>query len=166
MGSIAAAGALAALIPASALLLGAASTFTKNVLGTLGIATGDVARIRATRALVLVVAMMALALWLLAQGATIVELLLLYYNGITQFMPSFVAAFLWRRATAWGVAAGIAMGLLAVLLLSNDHVWLWGVNPGFAGLFVNVVVLVTVSLLTPRRNEPAASAASPATSTG
>ena len=41
MGFVAAAGSLAALVPATALLLGAASIFSKNVLGTFGIATSD-----------------------------------------------------------------------------------------------------------------------------
>ena len=39
-----------------------------------------------------------------------VELLLLYYNGITQFAPGVIASFLWKRATAWGVGLGIAAG--------------------------------------------------------
>ena len=52
--------------------------------------------------LVLVVAVLALIFWLDAQR-TVVELLLLYYNGITQFAPGVIASFVWKRATAWGV---------------------------------------------------------------
>ena len=64
LGFVAAAGSLAALVPASAQLLGAASIFAKNVLGTFGIATSDAHRMFATRALVLVVAALALGFWL------------------------------------------------------------------------------------------------------
>ncbi len=110
LGIVASAGALSALVPASGLLLGGASVITKNVAGdALGIATGDASRTMLTRVLVLVVALLALGLWLVAQR-TVVELLLLYYNGVTQFAPGVIATFLPRRPSAWAVAAGIAPG--------------------------------------------------------
>jgi SSS family solute:Na+ symporter len=150
LGFVASAGALAALIPASALLLAGASVITKNVAGGFGIATSDAARTRLTRALVLLVALLALAVWLTAQR-TVVELLLLYYNGITQFMPGVVAAFLWKRATAWGVAAGLAAGLAVAVPLAALNVSPWGINAGFLALAANVVVMVAVSLATLRQ---------------
>jgi solute:Na+ symporter, SSS family len=150
LGLIVAAGSLAALVPASAILLGAAGTFTKNVLGAFGIATSDVARVRATRISVLAIAIVALGFWLKEQQ-TLVELLLLYYNAATQFMPGVVAAFCWPRATAWGVAAGISAGIILALILSLSGVAPWGINAGLIALFANVAVLVAVSLATPRR---------------
>jgi SSS family solute:Na+ symporter len=152
VGLVVAAGALAALIPATALLLGAASIFTKNVLGdALGIATGDAARTLATRLCVIVVALLALGLWLTAQK-TIVEFLLIYYNGITQFAPGVIAAFIWRRVTAWGVGAGIAAGFAVAIPLTYLNLSPLGINPGFLALLANVAVLVTVSIVT--RTEP------------
>ncbi|HEY3675587.1 MAG TPA: sodium:solute symporter family protein [Candidatus Tumulicola sp.] len=150
LGLIVAAGALAALIPASAILLGAAGTFTKNVLGAFGVATDDTARVRAARISVLAIAVLALVFWLKEQQ-TLVELLLLYYNAVTQFMPGVVAAFCWRRATAWGVAAGISAGIILALILSASGAALWGINAGLIALLANVAVLVAVSLATPRR---------------
>jgi SSS family solute:Na+ symporter len=152
MGIVAGAGSLAALVPSTALLLAAASAFSKNVLGTFGVATGDAARMLATRVLVIVVAALALLLWLTEQR-TIVELLLLYYNGIVQFMPGVVAAFLWRRANVFGVAAGIAAGIVVAIAFTYDNVSIWGINPGFAGLIANVVCLLAVSLLTRRSGD-------------
>jgi solute:Na+ symporter, SSS family len=150
LGLVVSAGALAALVPASALVLGGASVITKNVAGDLfGVATGDVARTRLTRVLVLVVAVLALGVWLVARK-TVVEMLLLYYNGITQFAPGVIATFLWPRATAWGVGAGIAAGLAVALPLAALNLTPWGINPGFVGLAANVVVLVLVSLGTRR----------------
>ena len=103
---------------ASALLLGGASVITKNVAGdAFGIATSDKARTMLTRVLVLVVAVLALGVWLVA-GKTVVELLLLYYNGITQFAPGVIATFVWPRVTAWGVGAGIAVGLAVAIPLA------------------------------------------------
>ncbi len=155
IGFIAAAGALAALIPASALLLAAASVFSKNVLGEFGIATSDAARTLATRILVVLVALFALGLWL-EQQRTIVELLLIYYNGMTQFAPATIGTFVWRRITVWGVSAGIAIGLALAIVFANVNVLVWGINPGFAALAANVVVMIVVSLLTYKEKELAA----------
>ncbi|HEX3671225.1 MAG TPA: sodium:solute symporter family protein [Candidatus Cybelea sp.] len=161
LGLICAAGALAALVPASALLLGAASVITKNVAGDVfNFATGDVARTRLTRVLVLVVALLALGVWLVAQK-TVVEMLLLYYNGITQFAPGVVATFVWRRATAWGVAAGIAVGLAVAIPLAAMNVSPWGINAGFFALAANVIVLILVSLVAPRAKPPSPFQANP-----
>jgi SSS family solute:Na+ symporter len=148
LGLIAGAGALAALVPASALLLAAASVITKNVAGdAFGIATSDTARTLLTRVLVLIIAFLALGVWLTAQR-TVVELLLLYYNGITQFAPGVMASFLWRRVTAWGVAAGIAAGLTVAIPLAAINLSPWGINPGFLALVANVTVMIGVSLTT------------------
>jgi SSS family solute:Na+ symporter len=157
MGFVAAAGTLAALVPSTALLLGAASVFSKNVLGPFGVATGDAARTLATRILVVVVALLALFLWLEEQR-TIVELLLIYYNGITQFAPGTIAAFAWRRVTVWGVAAGIAGGLVLTIILANANVPVWGINSGFIALAGNVTLLIVVSLLTRKTEGPAVTA--------
>jgi solute:Na+ symporter, SSS family len=150
LGIVAGAGALAALIPASGLILAGASVITKNVAGdALGLATSDSARTLLTRILVLIVALLALGVWLTAQK-TVVELLLLYYNGITQFAPGAFATFLWRRVTAWGVAAGIATGLAIAIPLAARNMAPWGINPGFVALLANVLVMFSVSLLTRR----------------
>jgi SSS family solute:Na+ symporter len=156
LGLIAAAGALAALVPASALLLAGASVITKNVAGDIfGVATGDASRTLLTRLLVIVVALLALGVWLTARK-TVVELLLLYYNGVTQFTPGAVAAFVWKRATAWAVGAGIAVGLAVAIPLAALNIAPWGINAGFLALAANVAVMVAVSLAgrprTPLRN--------------
>ncbi len=150
LGLVAAAGALAALVPASSLLLAGASVVTKNVVGdALRMATSDAARTMLTRVLVIIVALLALAVWLVAQK-TVVELLLLYYNGITQFAPGAIGSLLTRRLTAWGVAAGIATGLAVALSLSALSIAPWGINAGFAGLAANLAVTIAVSMVTPR----------------
>jgi SSS family solute:Na+ symporter len=154
MGAVAGAGTLAALVPSSALLLAAAGVFSKNVLGDgFGIATSDSARTWATRILVIVVAVLALVLWL-EEPKTIGELLLIYYNGITQFAPGVFAALIWPRANVWGVAAGLLTGLAIAVYLANATISLWGINPGFIAVIANAVVMVVVSLLTPKK-EPA-----------
>ncbi len=147
LGFLAAAGCLAALIPASSQLLAASSIVVKNVMGDwLSIATTDRERTRATRILVLVVAGLALWFWA-SEKRTLVDLLLIAYNGIAQFFPGAVLAFAWRRTTAWGVGVGILAGMAllavsAVLKLSA----LAGLNVGFVALIVNVVACISTSL--------------------
>ncbi|HEY8296946.1 MAG TPA: sodium:solute symporter family protein [Candidatus Baltobacteraceae bacterium] len=151
LGLVAGAGCLAALLPASALLLGAAGVFAKNVLGDgLNVATSDAARTLATRIMVIVIAAMSLIFWIF-YNQTLVQLLLYYYNGVTQFMPGFVFALIWRRANAWAVGSGIVAGEIVVAyLVANPAIPTWGINPGFFALAVNVAVCVGVALLRPR----------------
>lgn len=156
LGLIAGAGCLAALVPASAQLLGAASVLSKNVLGDLfGIATADRARTLATRLLVLVIAALALLLWLVAK-ATLVDLLLLYYNGITQFMPGFAFALVWRRVNAWGVGVGIGTGMSIAAYLVHHDINFYGINPGFLALIANLAMCVGITLLGPNKEKAAA----------
>lgn len=150
LGLVAGAGCLAALLPASALLLGAASVLSKNVLGDLfGIATDDRSRTTATRVLVIVVAGMALVFWLF-YNKTLVELLLLYYNGVTQFMPGFVCGLFFRRVSAAGVALGIVGGIFVSLWLAVSGTLPFGLNAGFFGLAVNVIIVAAFAVLRPR----------------
>lgn len=151
LGIVAGAGCLAALLPASALLLGGASVLSKNVLGDLfGIATSDRARTLATRLLVMAIAVLALVFWLF-YNKTLVELLLLYYNGVTQFMPGFVFGLIWKRVSALGVGLGIGGGIAVSLWLAATGALPFGLNPGFFGLLVNVGIVAIFALAKPRR---------------
>jgi solute:Na+ symporter, SSS family len=149
LGLVASAGVLAALVPASGLLLAGASVITKNVAADgFGVATSDAAQTKLTRILVLLVALLALGVWLVG-GKTVVEMLLVYYNGISQFAPGAVATFVSTRVNAWAVGAGIATGLIVAVPLAILNLTPWGINAGFVGLLANVAVLVGVSLLAP-----------------
>lgn len=158
LGLIAGAGALAALLPASTLLLGAASVFSKNVLSdAFGLATSDRARTLSTRILVLAIATLALVLWIFAK-TSLVDLLLLYYNGITQFLPGTIFALYWPRASAWSVGLGILAGEAVAAFSLHHPIDLFGVNPGFTALVVNVAVCCAVAIAFPsarKSEEPA-----------
>lgn len=147
LGLMAGAGCLAGLIPASAQVLGAASIFSKNILGDwLGLVKSDRARMHATRIMVLVVSGLALLFWLLAK-TTLVGLNLIAYGGVTQFFPGVVFALTWRRASAAGVFAGILCGLAALVFIAATHrLTIHGISSGFFALLVNVLVCVGVSL--------------------
>ncbi|HEV2038220.1 MAG TPA: sodium:solute symporter family protein [Candidatus Eremiobacteraceae bacterium] len=147
LGLLASAGCLAALIPASSQLLAAASVVGKNVLGDwLQVATSDAARTRATRILVIIVALLALAFWAY-EKTTLVNLLLIAYSGMTQLLPGVVLAFAWRRTSAWGVGAGIVAGLVVLAVVTTRGLTtLGGLNIGFLALVANAAVCVGVSL--------------------
>jgi len=140
VGLVAAAGTLAGLIPASAQMLAAASVVSRNVVNPLGYAKTDAQQTLVTRVLVLVVAALALVFWLFA-NTTLVGLLLIAYNGITQLFPGVVFTLTGVRANAGAIAAGIIVGIavLAALALANQST-LSGINAGLVALAANALV--------------------------
>ena len=118
---------------------------TKNVAGdALGIATGDAARTMLTRILVLVVAMLALGLWLVAQR-TVVELLFFTTTASRSSrrgrcnVSSAPAVRVGRRRRA------SLAGLVVAVPLAAMNITPWGINVGLLGLVANVAVLALVS---------------------
>jgi SSS family solute:Na+ symporter len=153
LGFVAAAGCLAGLVPASVQILAAASIVSKNVLGdTLGVAKTSAAQTRATRILVLVVASFAFGFWAVAK-TTLVGLLLISYNGITQLFPGVVLSFAPVRPSAAGIAAGIVTGIAALtaFALSGKSV-VGGINIGLLALSLNILVAVVVGYARPILN--------------
>lgn len=151
LGFVCATGALCALVPSTALLLSAASIVSKNIAGDLfHIATDDRSRVMLTRAMVVAIGIFALFLWVV-YNSTLVSLLLLYYNAITQFAPAYFFGFFWNRVTTIGVAAGLVTGIALALLFAVRGISPYGINPGFLALLFNVAITVVVSLLTPKK---------------
>jgi SSS family solute:Na+ symporter len=150
LGLVAFAGCLAALVPASGQILGAASLIAKNVAGDgFGIATSDAERLRLTRILVIVVAALALTWWLVAR-TSLVGLLLIGYSGVTQFFPGVVWALRSTRPSAVAIAAGIFGGLAVVATAAAlGAPTIVGLNVGLFALLVNVAVAFGVSALRP-----------------
>ncbi len=152
LGFICAAGALAGLVPASVQVLAAASIVSKNVFADNGLVRGAAAETRLTRILVLVVALLAFGFWALAK-ATLVGLLLIGYNGITQLFPGVVLALREHRPPALAVGAGIVAGIIVLIwsAITGQSV-VAGINTGFIALAINVVVLGIVAAVVPKRS--------------
>jgi SSS family solute:Na+ symporter len=148
LGFVAAAGCLAGLVPASVQILAAASIVSKNVLAdTFGIATTDAGQTRAARILVLVVALLAFLFWVYAK-TTLVGLLLIAYNGITQLFPGVVLSFARVRPAPAGVAAGIVTGIAALAAFALAHLGVvGGINVGMVALALNFAVTILVGYL-------------------
>ena len=148
LGFVTGTGALCALVPSTALLLSSASVVAKNIAGDLfGIGLDEPGRLRITRWMVVAIGLLSLGLWLVYR-TTLVNLLLLTYNGISQFMPAYAFGAFWKRTTTAGVTAGIVVGIVLAVSLAARKQAPFGLNPGFIGLVANVLVLVGVSLIT------------------
>ncbi|HEY5339683.1 MAG TPA: sodium:solute symporter family protein [Candidatus Aquilonibacter sp.] len=151
LGFVTAAGALCALVPSTALLLSSASVIAKNIAGDLfGIGTDDRGRVLTTRLMVVAIGLLSLGLWLVYR-TTLVNLLLLTYNGISQFVPALLFGATWKRTSTVGITAGIVVGAgLAIYLAATGNAP-FGINPGFVGLVANTLVVVGVTLAAPAR---------------
>ncbi|AKS42562.1 sodium:solute symporter family protein [Wenzhouxiangella marina] len=85
-----------------------------------------------------------------AEGISLVVLLLTSYGIIAQLAPPVLAALFWSRATTPGAIAGLLAGAATALLFFFQPDWRpFGIHEGLLGLMVHVPVLVIVSLLTP-----------------
>ncbi|MGD9387359.1 MAG: sodium:solute symporter family protein, partial [Gammaproteobacteria bacterium] len=104
--------------------------------------------------LVVVLAGIVAYLFAIAEGLSLVLLLLTSYGVIVQLAPTVLAALFWRRATTAGVLAGLVAGGLATLwFFFHPEQRPLDLHEGLLGLAVHVPVLVAASLLT--RPQPA-----------
>jgi SSS family solute:Na+ symporter len=103
--------------------------------------------------MVLVIMAAALLFALRFPGA-LVNLLLIGYNGVTQFFPGVVLGLFWRRASREGVLAGLVTGIaIVVILVFGKHDPFLGMNAGFVALLANALVTVLISLAGRKRAE-------------
>ncbi|MSV34271.1 MAG: sodium:solute symporter family protein [Bryobacterales bacterium] len=148
LGAIGGAGALTAMVPASILILTAATLFAKNFYRPLfAPAMTDDQVGKLARAMVVVIGLASLYL-AISGSTTLVSLLLLGYAMVDQFLPGVVLGLFWSRTNAQGVLTGILAGCATVAaLFLGHHDPLFGWNAGFVALCVNLGATVLVSLL-------------------
>jgi SSS family solute:Na+ symporter len=149
-GLVGGAGALAAMVPAAAIVLAAATLVGRNIYRDLiRPAASPSSVLGVSRVFVLVI--MAFSLWVaIASPGLIANLLLTAYDGVTQFFPAVLLSLFWRRTSKTGVSAGLIVGVgLVLYLVISGHDPMWGMNAGFVALIANAIVLVAGSLLFP-----------------
>jgi SSS family solute:Na+ symporter len=147
LGFVGAAGAVTAMVPASILVLFASTLLAKNVY-QLGFnpRAGEESVMKLSRLMVLVISFIALLFALYFPNA-LVNLLLIGYNGVSQFFPGVVLGIFWKKVHRLGVICGLATGFgLAAFLVFGRHDPLLGMNAGFVALMVNAVITVLMSL--------------------
>ncbi|HVE06538.1 MAG TPA: sodium:solute symporter [Paraburkholderia sp.] len=173
VGVVGAAGVLTALVPGSMILTTASTLIANDIYrGLLQRDASDARVTKLARFMVPVVAVVAV-LFTLHGGETIVALLLMGYNFVTQLFPAVVCSLAARnRATKQGAFCGIAVGVLVVATTTIMHLSvgqllpflpdaLKDVNIGFVALTLNVIVFAIVSALTQPHAQAGQSRAQP-----
>lgn len=142
VGIVAIAGASAAMVPASAIVMGISTLVTRNVIGGLG-----AARQMTVNYVVIVVAIgLALAFGLVRSD--IGALLLLTYGCTTQFAPAIAIALADRvRVGAWPVGLSIIVGSLTVAVITFANIPIGSWDSGLIALAPNVIVLVVAEAI-------------------
>ncbi|MCX7973924.1 MAG: sodium:solute symporter family protein [Candidatus Aminicenantes bacterium] len=149
LGFVGAAGAVTAMVPSSVLVLFAATLLAKNVYKA-GFApqANETLVLRLSRILVLIIMIFALILAFYYPQA-LVNLLLIGYNGVSQFFPGVVFGLFWKKVTRLAVICGLLSGFgLAAILVFSGHDPFLGLNAGFIALLINTLITVIVSLIT------------------
>jgi SSS family solute:Na+ symporter len=152
MGFVGAAGAVTAMVPSSILVLFASTLLAKNVYKAgFNPRAGEETVMRLSRFMVLVITTLALILAMFFPNE-LVFLLIIGYDGVTQFFPGVVLGLFWKRVTKTAVLSGLiaGIGVVAVLIYTGHDPFL-GMNAGFVGLAVNSLITLTVSF----RKKPA-----------
>jgi len=136
LGTIAGTGCLAALLPAGAQVLAAASLISRNIVGPI---TGnrEQQRTGTTRWLVILVATMAFGLWAFA-NTTIIGLVLMGYTIIVQLLPGVIFSFLATPPKAISIGAGLIVAFLIILSSAFFQIRTFGgINIGLVALVAN-----------------------------
>ncbi|QRG70316.1 sodium:solute symporter family protein [Brevibacillus choshinensis] len=166
VGLIGAAGLLTALVPGSMLLMASAATLSKNVYSVFVPTASDQQVAKLAKYLVPVLSLISVY-FTFNGGNTIVTLLLMAYSFVTQLVPALLASFMKNQfVTKQGAAAGMSAGVILVAYITITKSTIGtlfpilpqavkDMNVGIVGLFVNVAMMVVVSLLT--RNSAASS---------
>ena len=159
VGAIGAAGLLTALVPGSMILITAGTIMSQNIYRVMAPAASDRTVSLVARSLVPVLTLVAVILTLRG-GQTLVVLLLMGYNFVTQLFPALILSLGERqRVSAASAIAGIVAGELTVVfltvtgasvatLLPGAPQMVKDLNVGFVALAVNAVVLTVVALAT------------------
>lgn len=143
------AGGLAAAVSTGAGLIQATATLTARNIVQRGLwpKASDITTAWIARSLSIVVTLICLYLALYVPSL-LVNLLLIAYSGVVQFLPGTFYAFAWKRATKAGVISGIIAGTIVVILTTFVWVNPLMINSGIWGLAVNFIVSYLVSLVT------------------
>lgn len=159
VGLIGGAGVLAALVPCSLLLMAISTLLAKNIYQVFNASVTENQLSKLVRYLVPFISLFGIYLTFKG-GNTLFSLALIAYNFITQLAPAFFASLMKKNfVTKQGAFAGIITGglLVSIMDLGNLSVseifpnvpqLIKDLNEGIIALFVNIVVLVIVSLIT------------------
>lgn len=87
-------------------------------------------------------------LFAISNSQSIIQLFLIAYGIVIQFLPLTIATLYWRRATRAGAIAGVVVGLAVSVILTFFVDPPLEIDGGLWGCLANTIVLIAVSLLT------------------
>jgi SSS family solute:Na+ symporter len=148
MGFVGAAGAVTAMVPSAILVLFASTLLAKNIYQAGFNPQAKEEKVMSLSRFLVVVIMAFALVFAIFFPNELVNLLILGYDGVSQFFPGVVLGLFWKRVTRAGVFAGIGGGIALVffLIISGRDPFL-GMNAGFVGLGLNALLTVVVSLM-------------------
>ena len=159
VGLIGGTGVLAALVPSSMLLMSISTSLAKNVYSVFTPSATENQIAKLVKYLVPLISLVGIY-FTFKGGNSLFSLALIAYNFITQLAPAFFASLMRQNfVTKHGAFAGIITGgvLVSIMELGNIKISqlfpylpqaIKDLNVGIIALFVNIVVLVVVSLMT------------------
>jgi SSS family solute:Na+ symporter len=148
VGVCAAGGALTCLLVLAVVALTIGGLASNDIIGAFrskASSNGSVAWTRVIIGACLVVSVLLTLYW----PMLMVGMINMAYFGFIQFLPGVLSIISWRRATKWGVGAGLLAGVVCVFLLNMFSIAPYGLNKGLVALVVNFIVLVAVTYMTP-----------------
>jgi SSS family solute:Na+ symporter len=147
LGIVGAAGALSAIVPMAVFMLVIGTMWGRSVF-SLHHRTASRPR-QLSQVVTLVAGGLALGMTYLFPNA-LVRLSVISYEGLAQLLPLVVIALVWRRMSLVGGVAGMAVGILVVvvLMVTGNDPWN-GINAGALALAVNLALTGVVSLARP-----------------
>jgi len=144
VGLVAGGGALTAILVMAFTALCVGGLFSKNILGILKPDLSDKSMTSITR-LVTALFLAASAVFSIYFPALMLGVIALAYSGLTQIFVSVFFGFTWKRATKWGIIAGLVVSIISIFLIKSVP---FGISKGLVGLIINFAVTIVVSLLT------------------
>ena len=71
------------------------------------------------------------------------------YFGFVQFLPGVLAIIYWRRASKWGIVAGLTVGYICIILFNMFPIVPFNINKGLVSLLANALTMGFISMLSP-----------------
>ena len=149
VGLVAGGAALTAILFMAVAALSISGLFSKNILAVVKPDLGEAQLIWGARAMMAFSLTIGVLLALFSPNL-VANLLAIGYFGFTQPLVAILFGFFWKRATKWGVSAGLVAGVAAIFLINTVP---YALNKGFIALLINLMVAVSVSLLTKQDSE-------------
>ncbi|MDP9727141.1 sodium:solute symporter family protein [Alicyclobacillus sp. TC] len=153
VGVIGSAGVLTAIVPGSLMMMCAGTLVAENLYKPCFKNASSQQVQRVARVVVWLVAIVTF-LFSIHSNATIVALLLMGYNFVSQFFPTvLLTLFAPSNVTKAGAFSGIVIGVVLVVYFTlTKQSILWGANTGFWALLVNMLVVLLVSVATRQKS--------------